>query len=157
LIERGLERQLRARMRPRLSTDDANALFGPTGSFGTMASKIRAAYCFGIIGSIVRHDLAIINDIRNVFAHTPHNVTLRNKRLQERIKNVVLLSVIWRQLNETPKMLLSFEEGYELTVTGAFLLTVGIYGTLLSHDKPKSLFFESKSSYYGFGLKVLLS
>jgi DNA-binding MltR family transcriptional regulator len=90
LLEVGLERLLKTRMR-RLGSDDENAIFGPIGSLSGFAAKIRLAFALGIIGPITRHDLATINDIRNVFAHSPHNVTFADNSLFARLK---LLRVI---------------------------------------------------------------
>jgi hypothetical protein len=73
LLEVGLERLLKARMR-RLNSDDESAIFGSNGSLGSFSSKIRLAHAFGIIGPVTRRDLASLNDIRNVFAHAPYNI-----------------------------------------------------------------------------------
>ena len=49
-----------------------------------MSAKIQLGYALGLYDALTRHDLEIFNEIRNVFAHAPHNVTFRNKRLADR-------------------------------------------------------------------------
>jgi DNA-binding MltR family transcriptional regulator len=93
LLEVGVERLLRSRMR-RLDSDDDNSIFGPIGSLSGFAAKIRLAYAFGIIGPISRKDLATINDIRNVFAHSPHNVTFKDKALFARLKTIRIIEAV---------------------------------------------------------------
>jgi hypothetical protein len=92
LIDRGLERLIKARLYPLNSQDDA-ALFGPSGSFGTLASKIRIAYAMGIIGPATRHDLTLINEIINIFAHSPSHLTLANKILKKKVMNMRMFHV----------------------------------------------------------------
>lgn len=73
LLEVGMERLLKARMR-RLTSKEEASIFGPSGSLSGFAAKIRIAYAFGIIGPVARKDLAAINEIRNVFAHAAYNI-----------------------------------------------------------------------------------
>lgn len=86
-LERGLERLLRSQFR-RMKKSDYDRLFEGTGPFATMSGKIQMGYAMGIYGPRTRHDLEIFNEIRNVFAHAPHNVTFKNKHLMNRTKGL---------------------------------------------------------------------
>jgi DNA-binding MltR family transcriptional regulator len=92
LLEVGLERLIKARMR-HLNSDEESAIFGPIGALSGFSSKIRIAYAFGIIGPETRRDLATINDIRNVFAHSPHNISFRDEYLFARLKTIKVIEV----------------------------------------------------------------
>ena len=48
------------------------------GILGTFSAKIRMAYAVRAIAKQTYHDLLLINNIRNVFAHTLHNVSFEN-------------------------------------------------------------------------------
>jgi len=50
----------------------------------TFSSKIRAAYCMGLIGHIERHDLDLIRRIRNDFAHHLHGLTFSSEHVNTR-------------------------------------------------------------------------
>lgn len=91
VIEVGLERLIRARMR-KLGSDDYNALFSGTGPLASFSAKTRIAYALEFIGPATRHDLAIINEIRNVFAHAPRKITLKNKSVWDRLLCLKIVS-----------------------------------------------------------------
>lgn len=44
-------------------------LANPYAPLGTFASRITAAYCLGLIRDMERHDLKLVKNIRNTFAH----------------------------------------------------------------------------------------
>jgi len=88
LIDVGLERAIKSRMR-RLKPDDYNAIFGGTGPLSGFSARIRVAYALGIIGPLIRNDLSLINEIRNVFAHAPQNLKLHDNRLWMRLESIM--------------------------------------------------------------------
>jgi len=144
VIERGLERHLRARMR-KLTTEDNNALFGPNGALSTMSAKIRMAYSLGIIGPVTRHDLTAINDIRNVYAHSPFDVRLSNKYLQTKVLGIRMFHVV--EKHGIPELKDKAEEIY---AAGYLIYAIACYGTFLSHDRPKRMFFKTQyHTWYG--------
>ena len=53
------------------------------GILGLFSSKIRVAYAMRMIDAKMYNDLLLINDIRNVFAHSLHNVTFEHKLVSE--------------------------------------------------------------------------
>jgi hypothetical protein len=61
---------LKLHLRNGLTARDRERLFGSNGPLGTFSSKIIMAYCFEYIGPDTRHDLELIRNIRNQFAHS---------------------------------------------------------------------------------------
>jgi DNA-binding MltR family transcriptional regulator len=82
-VEVALESAIKTRLR-RLKLADTESLFGGTGPLATFSAKIQIGYALGIFGPETRHDLTLIKDIRNVFAHNAHNYSFRTKRLKEK-------------------------------------------------------------------------
>lgn len=87
LLDVGLERLIKSRMR-RIDTADDASIFGAIGILSGFSAKIRVAYAFGIIGPRTRHDLAALNDIRNVFAHAPHKITMADDGLWQKVESL---------------------------------------------------------------------
>ena len=56
-----------------------NKLFEFNGSFGTFGARIKGAYCLGLISQDEYHNLEIIREIRNEFAHELHGLSLHDK------------------------------------------------------------------------------
>ncbi len=52
-----------------LTDDETNKLFSGSAPLGSFATRIGLAYALGIYGPRTRHDLQILKDIRNAFAH----------------------------------------------------------------------------------------
>ena len=48
---------------------EVSKLLQPDQPLGTYGNRIRAAYCFGLIGKTIRDDLRLVGKIRNAFAH----------------------------------------------------------------------------------------
>jgi hypothetical protein len=60
-----VERAIRSRLRGA----GAGQLFGQNGPLGTFSNKISMAYSMGIFAETTRHDLTLIRELRNGFAH----------------------------------------------------------------------------------------
>lgn len=56
-----------------------NKLFEFNGSFGSFGARIKGAYCLGLISQDEFDNLEIIRDIRNVFAHQLHGLSLHDE------------------------------------------------------------------------------
>jgi DNA-binding MltR family transcriptional regulator len=82
-VEVALESALKTRLRP-LKLSDAESLFGGTGPLATFSAKIHMGYALGLFGPETRHDLTLIKDIRNVFAHNAHGYSFRTKRIKDK-------------------------------------------------------------------------
>lgn len=63
-----------------LSVSEMESLFEPDRPLGTFSSKIKVARALGIFGPKTAHDLNIIRDIRNAFAHGLRNVAPNLRR-----------------------------------------------------------------------------
>ena len=110
----------------KLNSDDENAMFGPNGMFSGLSKKIRAAYVLGIIGPMTRNDLSAINDIRNVYAHSPLNTRLTSKKMAERI--------IWIRMFHLVQ-----KHAPEFTFQECFMQALSLFAMYLCHDHPKKI------------------
>jgi hypothetical protein len=81
-LEAMLTKLLRASFIP-LNPDDDRRMFdgGSNGILGPFSNKIRIAHAMGIINFSTYHDMIIINDIRNVFAHTQHEISFETPEI----------------------------------------------------------------------------
>jgi DNA-binding MltR family transcriptional regulator len=78
-LEYALEIILKAFFRPLNSTDTKRMFDGSANAvLGTASSKIRLVFAVNLISEEQYHDMMLINDIRNVFAHTLHNIDFTN-------------------------------------------------------------------------------
>ncbi len=59
-----------------LPKEDLNRMFdaGQNGFLSTFAAKLRLCRALGLIGGVSYDNLTILNDIRNVFAHSMHKI-----------------------------------------------------------------------------------
>jgi len=54
---------------------EVDGLLGVNRPVGGFSSRIHAAFCMGLLGRDEYHDLLIIRDVRNKFAHNLHGLT----------------------------------------------------------------------------------
>lgn len=80
-LEHALEMLIRAKFHPLPKRDDNERLFnmGPGGVLGTFSAKIKIAYAAGMIRQEIYEALLLINDTRNVFAHSLHLVDFEHE------------------------------------------------------------------------------
>ena len=128
LLEKSLDRLIRSRLH-RLNSQDDAAMFGPNGSIGTLSAKIRMAYALGIIGKVTRADLLAINDIRNVYAHSPLARPLTQQALQQKCLGIRMYGVVY---SREPK-----RDYEEITPAGALVKTIGMYAVFIGSDRHK--------------------
>jgi hypothetical protein len=84
LVEVSLEHAIKARI-IRLRKPELKSLFeGPQSPLGTFSAKIWIGYALGLYGAKAKHDLDAIKDIRNAFAHSPHHLDFRSRRIASR-------------------------------------------------------------------------
>lgn len=76
LVEHALRVGLESKFRGDLTADDRKALFSyqENGALCDLAKRVRVAYALDLFGPETRHDLLILNRIRNGFAHSAYNV-----------------------------------------------------------------------------------
>lgn len=74
------------------------------GILGSFAAKIRIAYAASLVAPQTYRDLLLLNDIRNVFAHTLHEIDFENELVAEDCAKLKTFKggVLWL-LQETPK------------------------------------------------------
>ena len=93
MLDHSLERLVLLNMRP-LEKNVREQLFSGTGPLSSFSSKIRVAAGFGIIGGQIAHDLEALNEIRNAFAHSSHQVTFRKRLVSARIETLHIGPVV---------------------------------------------------------------
>lgn len=102
-IDHALEVILKAQFRS-LTKDDNTRMFdgSANGILGTTSNKIRLAYAIRILDEPTYRDLLLINDIRNVFAHSLHKIDFKNHLIIDDCKKIQA-SRIPAGLRPTPK------------------------------------------------------
>jgi DNA-binding MltR family transcriptional regulator len=71
--------------------DDAvvvDELFKHPGALSGFSARIRMAYCLGLIGPDLRHNLDIVRDIRNDFAHDIEHTSFDTDSVRDRCSNL---------------------------------------------------------------------
>lgn len=83
-LEHALQTLLEAHFRD-LNSEDRSRMFdgSANGILGTASAKIRIAYAIRLLDAETYHDLLLINDIRNVFGHTLHEIDFTNQLVIE--------------------------------------------------------------------------
>jgi hypothetical protein len=117
-LDSALERLLMAHFVP-LSPDDQRRMFdgSANGILGTLSNKIRLSYAVKLLEDDEYSDLIIINDIRNVFAHSLHDITFENTNIKDDCNNLsVLLNISERNLKVESVLNYSTVELYTETV-----------------------------------------
>ncbi len=81
-LNSAIERLLIAHFVP-LSPDDQRRMFdgAANGILGPLSNKIRIAYAIDLLEDDEYGDLIVINDIRNAFAHSLHEINFRNDNI----------------------------------------------------------------------------
>jgi hypothetical protein len=75
-VENILESLLKTIMRQPLSNDIRDRMFDGSGPLSTFSQKIMFGYAFDLYGPMFRHDLDLIRELRNGFAHVRLPMTL---------------------------------------------------------------------------------
>jgi hypothetical protein len=88
-LDSALERLLMAHFVP-LSPDDQRRMFdgAANGILGSLSNKIRISYAVNLLQDDEYSDLIIINDIRNIFAHSLHDITFENTNIKDDCNNL---------------------------------------------------------------------
>ena len=67
-----------------------NAIFKGNGCLSTFSSRIKIAFAVGLLGDDERHDLDIIRDIRNDFAHDESSIGFSTRSVRDRCNSMRL-------------------------------------------------------------------
>jgi hypothetical protein len=94
-MDHALETLLASKFRP-LKKEDHNKLFSASrdGYLSGTDGKIRVAYALGLFGPHCYDDMLLINDIRNVFAHSLHRVDFTNSLIVKDCQNLRMVANI---------------------------------------------------------------
>jgi hypothetical protein len=130
-LENALERVMRVNLAP-LSKQDERRLFdgSANGILGTFSSKIRVAYAFRLLGPISYNDLMLINEIRNVFSHTLHNLDFSNPLIEADCRK--LKSYIEFFTKKTGTSVSGYAEPITIFSETVHLLYIGFLAQLIS-------------------------
>ncbi len=82
IVENILQGTIEKKTRP-LSRDLRERLFEGNGPLSSFANKINVAYALGVFADVFRHDLDLIRELRNGFAHTRHPTTFSTPQVAE--------------------------------------------------------------------------
>lgn len=93
-VDAKLKEVLEAFFSDNLSKKQSEAIFeGPTAPLGTFSSRIRMAHAMGLIGPKTEHDLHIIRDLRNDFAHRLLILDFSNELVIRRCRSLKLADI----------------------------------------------------------------
>ncbi len=92
-----------------------DALFSANGPFATFSAKLNAVFCAGWIDSDVYHDLQVIRNLRNEFAHSIDSRTLHDEPFP---KMVGRLRVPKRQYHDWGQLRAAATDGGVVLFTG---------------------------------------
>ena len=90
LVEDALEHLMLARM-TKLTRDEYQALFQGTSPLSTFSARIRVSRAFKVIGKAQMLDMALIKDIRNVFAHSRLPISFQTREISERVQKIGII------------------------------------------------------------------
>jgi hypothetical protein len=103
LVGYGLERCLRANLRKPETAREKDILSSDFGILGSFGEQIWLAYFIKIIGPHTRHDLNMIQLIRNICAHDMNPISFDDDGISARVRSFYLTKKIFRE-RETPTL-----------------------------------------------------
>jgi hypothetical protein len=83
LVEDTLRRMIQAKFMAGASADVVIRVFEANGPLSTFSNKIIMGHALGLYGNIFRHDLDIIRELRNGFAHTRRPLEFETKEVTD--------------------------------------------------------------------------
>jgi hypothetical protein len=89
-VENILESLIQTKMRQPLSNDLRDRMFDGNGPLATFSHKIMIGYALNLYGPMFRHDLDLIRELRNGFAHVRLPMTLTTAEVAGMCKNLQL-------------------------------------------------------------------
>jgi hypothetical protein len=82
-VENILQSVIETKMRKPLSNDLRDRIFEGNGPLSSFSHKILTGYALGLFGNVFRHDLDLIRELRNGFAHARHPMTSTTPEVAE--------------------------------------------------------------------------
>ena len=92
LLEQVLELALRGELNGNKTFKDK--LFEFKSPLGDLSSKIKMGFAIGLLEEQAYNGMEIVREIRNLFAHTRHNLSLDNRAIAQKIHD--LTKEIWK-------------------------------------------------------------
>jgi hypothetical protein len=99
LVEDTLRRMIQAKFVTGMSSDLTSRIFESNGPISTFGNRIIIGRALGLYGSVFHHDLEIIRELRNAFAHTRHPLEFETKEVADMCKH---LRVVDSKLRQQP-------------------------------------------------------
>lgn len=93
-------------------------LFENEAPLSTFSSRIRLAYALGFIGDDLYHDLQIVRDIRNKFAHSIKALQLDTDSIRDRIRNFRYAKSWFGHMSQTNDLRLNFKFNFAAMLLG---------------------------------------
>ena len=84
---------------------ETTLLLSSESSLGTFGSRIRAAYCMGLIPKDWFQALKLIKDIRNAFAHQLHGRSFSDQDITQACEELKSLMPLKAPVPQTPRMM----------------------------------------------------
>ena len=138
MLDNSLERLLLLHMEP-LSKDERERLLYGGGPLGSFSAKLQISSAFGLIGPKTKHDLQILNEVRNVFGHAAHGITFRNRAIKNRLTVMhvyPVLDMVMRAFKRDPIRKYDTTRGRFLLAAASFVNTID---ATCKNKRPKRL------------------
>ncbi len=97
-----VEGRLTAVVKARLAQEPRilDELFRTSGPLGSLSTKIDLALLIDVISKDAHHDLTIMKNIRNVFAHDLRSVSFEAQKIRCLCQNIKLIETLVRPMND---------------------------------------------------------
>lgn len=130
MVDQLLEKVLRAALRKDVAV--AAEFFGPSGTLGTTAAKIRLLYMLGIIGRKTYKDLTTVVKIRNRFAHDVEIKSFSQSPIKQWVDGMHVSDVLRTLRDEPipddlPENQMRFRTALKFTLTEQMNTPLGVY------------------------------
>jgi DNA-binding MltR family transcriptional regulator len=66
-----------------LSKNDFVSIFGPERPLASFSAKIKICHAFGLIGAKTAHDLNVLREVRNAFAHGLRKMNFKTREVRD--------------------------------------------------------------------------
>lgn len=96
-LESILQQEIKQRFAQPVSGDLIDRVFEGNGPLATFSNKILMGEALGLFGPLFRHDLNLVRELRNGFAHARHAMTLETPVVAEMCKNLQVPDSKYRQ------------------------------------------------------------
>lgn len=116
-----------------LSDSEVDGLFGPERPLGTFSSKIKLGRALGLFGPRTAHDLNLIREIRNAFAHGLRKMNFETPEIRQLVGSLHVINDVANHKRLRPRKL--FFEAVAMLST--HLHDKGVTATKTKRVSPK--------------------